>query len=214
MSCLTSHDPSSPVPPVTKTERSRQNEFIPPTLSTAFARIRPEFVQVLIFAVCVHGEEKAVVTIGHQLTFARQALQRFAFENALRAAEVIEHAAVEDEEAGADQAIGCRLFHEALNLALGVGFKYSEARDGRHGSDRREAAVLAMKVEQAADVDVAKPVAIGKQKRVVVLEIAGYALQAATGHGFEAGVGESDGEILFVMSAHELERAICGQGKF
>ncbi len=29
--------------------------------------------------------------------------------------------------------------------------------------------------------------------------------QAATGLGFEAGVGEGDGKILFVVSAHELD---------
>src|SRR6267378_2339123 len=62
-----------------------------------------------------------------------------------------------------------------------------------------------MKVKQAADVDVAQAVAVGKQERVVVLEIAGNALQATTGLGFEAGIGEGDGKILFVVSAHELD---------
>src|SRR6266403_3636901 len=166
---------------------------------------RPELVQVLVFAVSIHGEEEAVMAISHELTFARQALQRLTFENALRPAEVIEHAAVEDEEAGADQAIGLGLLHEALNLPLGVGFEHSEARDGWDGRDSREPTVPAMKVEQAADVDVAEAVAIGKQERVVVVEIAGNALQAATGLGFEASVGKSDGKILFVVSAHELD---------
>ena len=90
---------------------------------------RPEFIQVLVFAVGVHGEEEAVVAIGHELAFARQAFQRFALEDALRAAEVIEDAAVEDEEAGADQAVGLGLFHEALHLPCGVGFEHSEPRD-------------------------------------------------------------------------------------
>src|SRR6266404_3278602 len=65
--------------------------------------------------------------------------------------------------------------------------------------------MLAMKVQQAADVDIAKAVAVGKQERVVVLEITGNALQTAAGHGFEAGIGKSDGKILFVVSAHELD---------
>src|SRR5260370_34969610 len=91
---------------------------------------RPEFVQILIFAVSVHCEEESVMAIGHELTFARQALQRLTLEDALRPAEVIEHAPVEDKEAGTDQAIGLRFLHEALNLALGVGFGPSEARDG------------------------------------------------------------------------------------
>src|SRR6266446_1340942 len=120
---------------------------------------RPELVQVLVFAVSVHGEEEAVMAISHELTFARQALQRLTFEDALGPTEVIENAAVEDEEAGADQAISLGLLHEALNLPLGVGFEHTEARDGRDGRNRREAAVLAMEVEQAADVDVAEAVA-------------------------------------------------------
>src|SRR6267143_3905229 len=62
-----------------------------------------------------------------------------------------------------------------------------------------------MEVEQVADVDVAQAVAVGKQERVVVLEIAGNALQATTGLGFEAGIGEGDGKILFVVSTHELD---------
>src|SRR6267378_7452887 len=92
---------------------------------------RPEFVQVLIFAVRVHGEEESVMPIGHELTLASQSLQRLTFEDALRPAEVIEHATVEDEEAGADQAISFGFLHEPLDLALGVGFEHSEARDRR-----------------------------------------------------------------------------------
>src|SRR5260370_36448021 len=87
---------------------------------------RPELVQVLVFAVSVHGEEESVMAIGHELTFASQAFQRLAFENALRPAEVIEHAAGEDEETGADQTISLWLLHEALNLPLGVRFQHSQ----------------------------------------------------------------------------------------
>src|ERR1700730_15194979 len=92
---------------------------------------RPKLVQVLIFAVRIHGEEKSVMAIGHELTFARQPLQRLTFEDALRPTEAIEHAAVEDEKTRADQAGLLGLLHEALNLALVVGFEHSEARDRR-----------------------------------------------------------------------------------
>src|ERR1019366_944127 len=68
-----------------------------------------------------------------------------------------------------------------------------------------------MKVEQAADVDVAEAVAVGKQECVVVLKIAGNALQTTTRHGFEAGVGEGDGEILLLMSAHELDVRLAAE---
>src|SRR5580700_5202354 len=62
-----------------------------------------------------------------------------------------------------------------------------------------------MEGEQAADVHVAETVAVGKKERVVVLKIAGNTPQAATGLGFEAGVGESDSKILLVVGAHELD---------
>src|ERR1700682_2169990 len=88
---------------------------------------RPEFVQILIFAVRVHGVEKSVMVIGHELAFARQSLPRLTFVDTFRSVKVIEHATAEDEEACADQAIRLGLLHEALNLSLGVGFEYSEA---------------------------------------------------------------------------------------
>ena len=46
---------------------------------------------------------------------------------ALQATEVIEHFSIEDKEAGADQAVGLRFFHEALDFALSVSFEHSEA---------------------------------------------------------------------------------------
>ena len=60
--------------------------------------------------------------VRHELTFTGEALHRFTFEDAFRAAEVIEYAAIEDEESGANQAVRFRFLHEALNLALGAGF--------------------------------------------------------------------------------------------
>ena len=42
--------------------------------------------------------------IGHQLPFARQPLQRFLFEDAIVAVEIIEHAAIKHEKTGAGAA--------------------------------------------------------------------------------------------------------------
>src|ERR1035438_229560 len=52
---------------------------------------RPEFVQVLVFAICVHGEEEAIVPVSHELAFTCQAFQRLALENALGTGEVVEY---------------------------------------------------------------------------------------------------------------------------
>src|SRR5215472_16690631 len=83
----------------------------------------PELIEVLVLAEGIHGEEESFVAIRHELPLAREALERLAFEDALRAGEVVENAAVEDEEAGADQAVGLGLLGEAFEPALRVGFE-------------------------------------------------------------------------------------------
>src|ERR1700691_731471 len=150
------------------------SSFRPHFPGSLFAR--PKLIQILVFAVSVHGEEKSIMAIGHELSFARQTLQRFTFEDALRASQVIEHAPVEDEEACADQSVAFGLCHEALNPTLGVGFEHSEARDRRNRRNRGKTSMLAMKVEQATDIHIAQAIAIGQQKRIVILEIASNAL--------------------------------------
>src|SRR5271155_4746207 len=97
------------------------NSFRPHFPRGLFAR--PELIQVLVFAVSVHGMEEPVMPIGHELTFTRQSLQRFPFEDALRAIEVIEHAAIENKKTGTDQAIRLGFLHEALHLTLSIGFE-------------------------------------------------------------------------------------------
>src|SRR5215471_1790994 len=62
-----------------------------------------------------------------------------------------------------------------------------------------------MKRNEALNVDVAKPVAIGQKESIVIRKIPRYALQSAAGHGFEASIGEADGEILLLVCAHELD---------
>src|ERR1700722_11633802 len=133
---------------------------------------RPEFIQVLIFAIGIHGEEKSVMSIRHELTLACQPLQRFAFEDAFGAAEIIENAAIEDKEASTDQSVGFGFFHEALDLSLGIGFEHAEAGDRGHGCDGSEPSVLMVKLEQAGYVDVAETVAVSQKKCVVVFEVA------------------------------------------
>ena len=50
------------------------------------------------------------MAVSHQLPFGGQPLQRLALEDAVVAAEIIEDPAVEDEEAGADPALGSAAF--------------------------------------------------------------------------------------------------------
>ncbi len=44
------------------------------------------------------------MAIRHELALSRETLHRLSFENAFRAVEVVEYAAVKDKEAGADKA--------------------------------------------------------------------------------------------------------------
>ena len=57
---------------------------------------------MLVFAEGIHREKEAVVAIRHKLPLAREVLQRFAFENAFRAGEVVENTTIKDEKARAD----------------------------------------------------------------------------------------------------------------
>ena len=98
-----------------------------------------------------------------------------------------------------------RFLGEAHDLALRVGLQNAKARDRRDGGDGRDLAVLFVKVDETGNVDVAEAVAVGQEECVVIGYIARDALQAAARHGFEAGVGERDGEILLLMGAHEFD---------
>src|ERR1035438_5928993 len=73
----------------------------------------PEFVQVLVFAICVHGEEEAIMAIGHKLSLFGQPLQRLALQDALRTCQIVEYASVKHEKTGADQSIRSWFFDEA-----------------------------------------------------------------------------------------------------
>src|ERR1700692_3571253 len=74
--------------------------------------------------------------------------------------------------------------------------------------------MLVMKIEQRAYVDIAQPVALSQKKRLVIFEIPGNALQSPARHGLKAGVGESNGEILFVVSPHELNVRLAPKANF
>src|SRR5258708_31631092 len=96
---------------------------------------RPEFIQVLVFAVGIHGIEEPVVAVSHELTFARQPLHRLPFEDAPWALKVIADAAGEDGEPLANQTLPPRFLHEAPHLAPGIRFPNSAALHGRNFDD-------------------------------------------------------------------------------
>ncbi len=127
---------------------------------------RPKFVQILIFAVGIHGEKEAFVAVGHQLTIGRQAFQGLTFQHAFVAFQIIENAALEHKETGAGPSLRLRFFGEVRYTIVGVQLRNAEARDRAHSGDGRQFSVRAMEFEQCADIDIRQPVAVGQHEGV------------------------------------------------
>ena len=72
----------------------------------------PHVVQVLVFAVRVHGIEKSLMQVGLQLPVGGQSLHRLAFENASVAFEIIENSRLEDKKTGAGEGFEAWAFQE------------------------------------------------------------------------------------------------------
>src|SRR5262245_57441370 len=105
-SASTSQPPSSPVAPVTKTGRSRQEVSTPigPHLPGR-RRLAPGLGQVLEIARRVHALPVPVVRVHLELTVLGQPLERLALEDAgVVVREVVEERALEHEEAAVDVA--------------------------------------------------------------------------------------------------------------
>src|SRR5258706_10754093 len=76
----------------------------------------PKVIQDLILAVGIHRVEEALMVIGDQLPLRGEALQRFLLENAFVPVQIIEHAALKDEESSAGPRVGSRLLDKVLHL--------------------------------------------------------------------------------------------------
>ena len=83
----------NPAAPVSSTVAEPDAVAHSQTFQGACAAV-PQLVQELELAVGVHGEEEALVPIGHELAVPREPLQRLLLEHAATIAiEVVEHAA-------------------------------------------------------------------------------------------------------------------------
>src|SRR5438270_10690933 len=80
----------------------------------------------------------------------------------------------------------------------------AEASGRPHGGNRADLAVTAMEIEQVTEVDVRQAVAVG-QKEIVPFDIAFDALDPATGHGVESGLGERHVPVFLGKPAVERQ---------
>src|ERR1017187_5501613 len=160
----------------------------------------PKVVEILVFAVGVHAVEEAVMAVGHELAFVGQPFERFALHDAVVIAEVLEELSLESEVAGAHPSIGLGLFGKSPHAALLRQIEHAEAGNWRNAGHRSDLAVAFVKVQQAADIDVAQTVAIGEQEGVAVYILLNLG-EASAGLAIQAGIGQGHAESLFGVMA-------------
>src|ERR1035438_621106 len=161
--------------------------------------LAPDFVQILVLAVGVHGEEESVVLVRDQLALAREPLHGTSLKgDGVVVLNVVEHLAVAHEVSGTDPSIELRLFEEAFHAVVAGDFENAETRRGTDGGNGHQFAVRPVELDDLVDVHVAQSVAVGQQEGFVA-DILGDALDAAAGHGLFAGVGEGDLEVALAV---------------
>src|ERR1035438_2600564 len=101
--------------------------------------------------------------ISHQLPVVGKALQRFLFEDAIVAPEIIERKAIEDEKACAGAAADLRLFLKPGHATCRVCVDDSEAGARRDGRDRGQLAMAFVELKQLSDVYITYAIAIDRK---------------------------------------------------
>src|SRR2546422_11428980 len=95
----------------------------------------PQLIEFQVVLVSVHALPEARVSICDQLPFARQPLERLAFESAV-VVQVIEYLSVEDEETAVDPIGDDRLLFELRHGGTLVEFQHAEIRARVDGGER------------------------------------------------------------------------------
>ena len=107
---------------------------------------------------------EALVEVDRELAVARQALQRLDARGSRPrvVAQVVEHLALEDEEAAGDDALGERRLLVELDDPAAVDPHLAVARGRVDAGDRGDPPLGPVEIEQGVDVDVAHRVAVGE----------------------------------------------------
>src|ERR1035437_5270187 len=145
--------------------------------------------------------------IGHQLSVVDKPLQRFLLEDALITAEIIEHAAIENEKTCAGAAAGPCLFLKVGHATYGVCLDDSEAGTRSDGRDRGQLPVTLVELQQFSDVHVADAVAIGQHEEIFT-NILLNPLHPSARHRVLPGIDERNLKVLFAMDVFVLNLGV------
>src|ERR1700744_3518645 len=187
--------PMYPAWPVTNT----RIRFLPslPWCVAAF----PVSFQDLLLANGVHALPEAGVTIGHQLAFAGQALERLFFEVRGVAVDEIKDLRFKYKKCPVDPAFfGLWLLGKFGDL-IAIHFQVAKARRRPDRSQRRQLAVGTMKLEQIVQVDVRNAVAPGEHESLIA-HVGSQPLDAAAGLRLHTGIDQVDGPVGNDSAAH------------
>src|SRR2546423_12923315 len=127
-----------------------------------------------------------------------------AFQNAMIPIEIIEHATIKDKKACANRSICLRFFRKTLYRAITFNIKDTEARNWRDRCNCCQSSMAEMKVNERANVYVAHSISIRQKKDIVVLQIAGDALQPSTRHRVRTCISQGYRKVLLLVCSHEL----------
>src|SRR5215471_12229888 len=169
----------------------------------------PKLIEKRVLADGVHRLPKIGVLVSDQLTIGRQTLQGLAFQNGIRVSSEIwpKRDGVENKESTIDETSGgLRLFVEMLNERA-CHLHLSETPGRTHRGHRGDLAVLPVKLNQLADVDIRHSVAISEAELILSLQIAANCYQPATGAGKLPRLGERNAPVLFTVRVRKCDGA-------
>src|SRR5262249_44167596 len=160
----------------------------------------PQLIEIQVLAIRVHGVEEAVMTVGLELPFGGQALERLPFEDAIVVRNEIEKPTIENEVACTDPAVQLSLPGKSRYRSVRIQFSKAKTRDGAHGGHRGRLPVRLVKFKELGDVHVGQAITVRDHERVI-LDVLLHALNAPARHGVETGIREGHPEILLLVGA-------------
>src|SRR6266550_571871 len=150
----------------------------------------------------VHRAPVPLMPEDRELSLACEALERLALEDRV-GADVVERLPPEDEEAAVDPAlVQLGLLAELLG-ELAADVQLAEAARRPNSGDRRELSLLAVELEERAQVDVGDAVAV-RDHEFIALDVLAGAFDPSAGLRRESGLGEEDAPLLLIVKWLEV----------
>lgn len=112
------------------------------------------------------------------------------------------------KEATDDKAAVATGFFGEGRHGITVALQRTVASGRLHRGDSSESAVLLVKGDRGADIDVAQTIAVGEAETLVVLHVVGHSPEAAAGQGVFTGIDQRDTPGLGFLLVH-LHLVFC-----